>query len=105
MMLKIARRENKEDVTTPWAIFSDILNAYWVTISGEAFKEMTKDSNAPESVRKEEYPFDYTVVFGDPKKVTTVEATRKNGTNLYVAFNSIGYLLNDEGKTIERLNL
>ena len=98
MMLKIARRENKEDVTTPWVIFSDILNAYWVTIKGEKFKEMTKDSN-------EEYPFDYTVVFGDPKKVTTVEATRKNGTNLYVAFNSIGYLLNDEGKTIERLNL
>lgn len=103
MMLKIAKREEKGSITPAWIIFSDILNAYWVTITGEKFKEMSKDSNAPESVREEDYPFDYTVVIGDPKKVITVEATRKNGTNLYVAFNTIGYLLNDEGKTIERL--
>ena len=102
MMIKIARREEKSSITQAWVIFSDILNAYWVTITGEKFKIMSI-SNAPESVREEEYPFDYAVVVGDPKSVTTVEATRKNGTNLYVAFNTVGYLLNDAGKTIERL--
>lgn len=100
MMLKIARKEYKSCITTPWVIFSDILNVYYVTITGEKYIEMTKDFDGKTSG---EYPFDYTAVVGDPKKVVTVEATRKNGANLHVAFNTTGYLLNDEGKTIERI--
>lgn len=99
MMLKIARLGSKSSIRTPWVIFSDILNVYYDTIKAEKFTEMTKDSV------DENYPFDYCAVIGEPKGVVTVEATRKNGTILYIAFNTVGYLLNDEGKTIEKLNI
>ncbi|KKM65726.1 hypothetical protein LCGC14_1488430 [marine sediment metagenome] len=100
MIIKILRAGNKGDLTQRWAIFSDVLNAYYVTVTGEKFSSIIEGGH-------EDYLFDYTAFNGDCmklKKVTTVEVTRRNGTNLNIAFNTVGYLLNDEGKTIEKIN-
>ncbi len=101
MILKIQRSDNKRHVTTPWAIFSDLLNIYYVVISGGEYRKMIErfDGNTIG-----EYPFDYSAIQGNPDRVMTVEATKKNGDSLYFAFNTTGYLLNDNGKTIETLN-
>ncbi len=98
MILKIQRIGSNEDKSVSWAMFSDILNVYYVTITGEKFK----DSIRTHKKLKYNYPFDYTQVFTDSKRVVIAEATRKNGSMLHLAFND-GYLLNDNGKTIERL--
>lgn len=102
MILKVQRPDFKSHVTTPWAIFSDILNVYYVAINSKHYKDITKgfDGN-----NRDPYPFDYSAIVGDnPDRIVTVEATRKNGSLLTVAFNTVGYLLNDEGKTIEKIN-
>lgn len=97
MMLKIQRPDSKSHTRTPWVIFGDVLDVYYHSVSGEEFKKIIKASN------EDEFPFDYNAINGEPRQVVIVEATRKKGTQLHVAFNTCGYLLNDEGKTIETL--
>jgi len=99
MILKILNAENKNgwELTGRWTLISEVLNATYVIVTGEKYKSIVKNSG-------KDYPFDYTTLQGEPTRVALVDITRKNGTLLYVAFNTIGYLLNDEGKTIEKIS-
>ena len=84
-----------------------------VTLKEEAKKYILDPESA--DIFKNNNPVEIEVGFGTGKficeyaknnpeiNILGIEITRKNGNGLYIAFDTVGYLLNDEGKTIERI--
>ena len=94
MILKFEKNKT-EEYFDGWVLFTNILNVYHHLITKEHYLELCKC---------DPYPFDFTEVDNEAKYVRIVDITRKDKTSLRLGLgNKTVYLLNDEGKTVEKI--